>query len=105
MGGWGELGGSRRTRDITDRTPEISSTPLAASPPPPRLSPVRRLTPSSDYLEGRLFGGGKAPERRLRVATDITVTRAHVRTYTHTHIRARTQRHTHTHTHVQGAEF
>lgn len=32
------------------------------------------LRPSGDHLEGRLFGGGKAPERRLRVATDITVT-------------------------------
>lgn len=37
-------------------------------PLPPRSSPP------GDHLEGRLFGGGKAPERRLRVATDITVT-------------------------------
>lgn len=34
--GWGELGGSRRTRDITDRTPEISN------PLPVPVSPVGR---------------------------------------------------------------
>lgn len=64
----GGLGGSRRTRDITDRTPEISQPPRPGPPCRPRPPP------SDDHLEGRLFGGGKAPERRLRVATDITVT-------------------------------
>lgn len=43
MGGWGELGGSRRTRDITDRTPEISSQ-LSCRLCPPLRSLVGRLS-------------------------------------------------------------
>lgn len=59
----------RRTRDITDRTAEISS-PLPALP---SLSPSA-LHPWATISRGDYSGEEKAPERRLRVATDITVT-------------------------------
>lgn len=57
---------ARRTRDITDRTPEISS------PLPALLFPA--LPPWATISRGDYSGEEKAPERRLRVATDITVT-------------------------------
>lgn len=54
-GGWSELGGSRRTRDITDRTPEISSLPPAATSPlgrPSRGATIRGRKGAREAAKG-----------------------------------------------------